>query len=120
MAEKIVTFDMANVGPRQRVTHAHIAERTVALHWHEVGDEPDGPDGVILAKADWLRMMDAVYWKREEAVEPLDGEGANLVGMETHIGYVDLAYTKGKRKAQEEVSVLSLQQVDARMRRRRR
>ncbi len=38
----------------------------------------------------------------------------------TNIGFVDLLFKKGRKTAEEEVSVLSLQHVDARMRRRHR
>lgn len=120
MAEKRADFDMANVGPRQRVNHAHIAGEVIALHSHDPEEEPAKPEGIVISKADWLRMMDAVYWKREEALEAEGGENTNLVGVETHVGYVDLKFKRGKRTVQEEVSVLSLQQVDSRMRRRRR
>ncbi len=120
MAEALVTLDTVNIGPKQRVNHAHIRDDSIALHWHKPGAEPKKAEGITISKEDWLGIMNSVYWKREETLEAQGAEGNNLVGAVTHVGFVGFRFKKGRKTVEEEVSVLSLQHVDARMRRRHR
>ncbi len=111
---------MANVSPRQRVNHAHLFGDAIALHWHAADKEPERFEGVSLSHTDWKRIMDKVYWKEEGSVETEPSEADNLIGADVHVGYVVLRFKKGRKTAEEEVSVSSLRQVDARLRTRNR
>ncbi len=120
MGEKLAVLDTVNIGPKQRVTHAHIRGDIIKLHWHNPESEPEKEKGVGLSKEDWLKMMNSVYWKREETIEAEASEGTNLISVDVRVGFVNLKFRKGRKAAEEEVSVQSLQQVDALMRRRHR
>lgn len=121
MSEELAILDKTNIGPEQRVNHAHIHNDTIVLHWHELETEPEEENGITLSREDWLRIMTSVYWKREETIEAEASSGNNLASAETHIGYVVFRYRSDrKRTADEEVALLSLQQVDARLRKRHR
>lgn len=120
MSEQTVPLSLGNVGPHQRVRHAHIFNDAIVLHWHTEGKEPERFEGISVSRDDWNRIMDSVYWKREESFEAQLSETDNLVGADVHIGYAVFRYKKGKKAAEEEVSVLSLQQIDAPQRRRNR
>ncbi len=121
MDEIVATFDMVNVNPKQKANHAHITGDTITLHWHDLESEPEeGGGGIVFSREDWMKIMTAVYWKKEEIVETSGSEGTNLVNAEVHPGYVIFRYKRGKKKVEEEVSVLSLRQVDGRLRKRHR
>lgn len=120
MTGRVVPFFSANIGPHQRVNHAHIEEDLIVLHWHKPDAEPEGGPGVEVSRGMWSRLMDAVYWKREETLEPAEGEGGNVVALDAHVGFAVFHFKRGRQQAEEEVAVPSLQQADARLRRRNR
>ncbi|MFQ5838692.1 MAG: hypothetical protein ACE5HJ_07905 [Thermoplasmata archaeon] len=120
MGENVALFDMVNAGTRQRVNHAHIMDDAITLHWHNLEAEPEEEEGITLSTEDWVRIMTPVYWKREETIEAKESEGVNLISAEVRVGYVVFRYRQGKKKVEEEISVLSLRQVDGRLRKRHR
>ncbi len=120
MSEQIVELSDDSLSPQQKVRHAHIFDDAVLLHWHTEGKEPERFEGISVSREDWGRIMDSVYWKREESLEAQQSETDNLISAEVHTGYVVLRYKKGKKATEEEVSVPSLQQIDARQRKRNR
>jgi hypothetical protein len=120
MAERVAVFDMVNVNTRQRINHAHIMDDVITLHWHEPDFEPEGSEGVSISKEDWMKIMTSVYWKKNETLEFSGSEATNLMAADVNVGYVVLRFRQGKKTAEEEVSVLSLRQVDGRLRKRHR
>lgn len=120
MSEQTVDLSAGSVGPHQKVRHAHIFDDAVVLHWHTEDKEPERFEGISVSREDWSRIMDSVYWKKEESLEAQQSETDNLIGADVHVGYVVFRYKKGRKATEEEVSVPSLQQIDARQRKRNR
>ncbi len=120
MTDPALILRPGNIGPHQKVNHAHIFEDAVVLHWHASDQEPERGEGVSLSRNDWMNLMNLVYWKKEESLEAPPSDDNNLIGADVHVGYVVFRYKKGRKTVEEEVSIQSLQQVDARLRKRSR
>ena len=120
MSDQALVLSPGNIGPHQKVNHAHVFEDVIVLHWHASGNEPERGEGVTVSRDDWMNVMNLVYWKKEENLEAPPSDDNNLIGADVRIGYVVFRYKKGRKVTEEEVSVQSLQQVDARLRKRNR
>ena len=118
MDERVVVFDLENAPPKQRINHAHLQGDLLALHAHPLETEPGGVEGVVLLRRDFLLIMTVNYQKREETLEFQAAPGTTLLGADVGIGSVLFQFQVGEKKAKEEVSVLSLRQLDSRVRRR--
>lgn len=116
---RLAHFEQSSMSPKQRATHAHLGEGKIILHVHNPEEEPSKPEEIAITTADWYKIMDATYWKKEETIKAGEGAG-NLLEAETHIGYVILRFKKGRKTGEEEVSLFSLRHADARLRRRHR
>ena len=118
MEERVVVFDLVDAPPNQRVNHAHIREDLIALHSHPLEKEPGGVEGAILARGDFLQIMTVNYQKQEDTLEFEVVTGTTVTSADVGLGSVVFKFQVGKKKAKEEVSVLSLRQLDSRVRRR--
>ncbi len=118
MEERVVVFDLENAPPKQRVNHAHIREDLIALHWHPLEKEPGGVEGAILARGDFLLIMTTNYQKQADTLQFEAVPGTTVTSADVGLGSVVFKFQVGKKKAREEVSVLSLRQLDSRVRRR--
>ncbi|MFQ5552209.1 MAG: hypothetical protein ACE5EW_00545 [Thermoplasmata archaeon] len=118
MEERVVVFDLTDTPPNQRVNHAHIREDLVALHSHPVEKEPSGVEGAALLRKDFLLIMTVNYRKQTETLEFEGVPGTTVTSADVGIGSVVFKFQVGKKKTKEEVSVLSLRQLDSRLRRR--
>ncbi|MFQ5985779.1 MAG: hypothetical protein ACE5KQ_00275 [Thermoplasmata archaeon] len=118
MEERVVVFDLTDTPPNQRVNHAHIREDLVALHSHPLEKEPGGVEGAALLRRDFLLIMTVNYHKQTETLEFEGVPGTTVTSVDVGIGSVVFRFQVGKKKAKEEVSVLSLRQLDSRLRRR--
>ncbi len=118
MEERVVVFDLENAPPKQRVNHAHIRGDLIALHSHPLEKEPGGVEGAILARGDFLLIMTVNYDKQEETLEFQGAPGTTVTSTDVGLGSVVFKFQVGQKKAEEEVSVLSLRQLDSRVRRR--
>ncbi len=118
MEERVVVFDLENAPPNQRVNHAHIREDLIALHSHPMEKEPGGVEGAILARRDFLLVMTANYQKQADTLEFEAVPGTTVTSADVGLGSVVFKFQVGEEKAKEEVSVLSLRQLDSRVRRR--
>ncbi|MFQ5907744.1 MAG: hypothetical protein ACE5JE_02805 [Thermoplasmata archaeon] len=118
MEERVLVFDLTNTPPKQRVNHAHIREDLVALHAHPVEKEPGILEGVVLHRRDFTLVMTVNYRKQEETLEFDGSRGTTVTSADVGIGSVVFTYREGEKKAKDEVSVLSLRQLDSRLRRR--
>lgn len=118
MEERVVVFDLTNTPPKQRVGHAHIREDLIALHWHPVKKEPGGPEGATLSRTDFIQIMTVNYRKQAGTLEFDALPGTTVTSADVGLGSVVFRFQLGKKEGQEEVSVLSLRQLDSRLRRR--
>ncbi len=118
MEERVVVFDLENAPPKQRVNHAHIRGDHIALHSHPLAKEPGGVAGAILARRDFLLVMTTNYQKQAVTLEFEAGPGTTVTSANVGLGSVVFKFQVGEKKAKEEVSVLSLRQLDSRVRRR--
>ncbi len=118
MEERVVVFDLENAPPKQRVNHAHIREDLIALHSHPLEKEPGDVEGAILARRDFLLIMTVNYQKQTDTLEFEAVPGTTVTSADVGLGSVVFRFQVGKKKAKEEVSVLSLRQLDSRVRRR--
>jgi hypothetical protein len=118
MDERVVVFDLENAPPKQRVNHAHIQGDLLALHAHPLEKEPGGVEGVVLLRRDFLLIMTVNYQKKEETLEFQAASGTTMTSADVGLGSVVFTFQVGEKKAKEEVSVLSLRQLDSRVRRR--
>jgi hypothetical protein len=118
MEERVVVFDLENAPPKQRVNHAHIREDLITLHSHPLEKEPGGVEGAILARPDFLLIMTVNYQKQTDTLEFEAVPGTTVTSADVGLGSVVFRFQVGKKKAKEEVSVLSLRQLDSRVRRR--
>ncbi len=118
MEERVVVFDLVDAPPNQRVNHAHIRGDRIALHSHPLEKEPGGVEGAILARRDFLQIMTVNYQKQEDTLGFEAVPGTTVTSANVGLGSVVFKFQVGKKKAKEEVSVLSLRQLDSRVRRR--
>ncbi len=118
MEERVLVFDLTNTPPKQRINHAHIREDLVALHAHPIEKEPDHLEGAVLRRSDFTQVMTVNYRKQEETLEFEGLPGTTVTSADVGIGSVVFTYRVGEKKAKDEVSVLSLRQLDGRLRRR--
>ncbi len=118
MEERVVVFDLDNAPPNQRVNHAHISGDLIALHSHPLEKEPGGVEGAILARGDFLLIMTVNYEKQADTLEFEAVSGTTVTSADVGLGSVVFKFQVGEKKAKEEVSVLSLRQLDSRVRRR--
>lgn len=118
MEESVVVFDLENAPPKQRVNHAHIRGDLLALHSHPLEKEPGGVEGAILLRRDFLLIMTVNYQKKEDTLEFPGTAGTTVTAADVGLGSVVFRFQVGEKKAKEEVSVLSLRQLDSRLRRR--
>ncbi|MCJ2531245.1 MAG: hypothetical protein LN413_02860 [Candidatus Thermoplasmatota archaeon] len=118
MEEHVVVFDLENAPPKQRVNHAHIHGELIELHSHPLEKERGGVEGAILARRDFLLIMTVNYQKQADTLEFEAGPGTTVTSADVGLGSVVFKFQVGKKKAKEEVSVLSLRQLDSRVRRR--
>jgi hypothetical protein len=100
------------------MNHAHIREDVLAIHAHPLEKEPGGVEGVVLLRRDFLLIMTVNYQKREETLEFQAASGTTITSADVGIGSVVFTFQVGDKKTKEEVSVLSLRQLDSRVRRR--
>lgn len=118
MDERVVVFDLVNAPPKQRVNHAHIQGDLIALHAHPLEKEPGGVEGASLLRRDFLLIMTVNYRKQAETLELEGVPGTTVTSADVGLGSVVFKFQIGEKKAKEEVSVLSLRQLDSRLRRR--
>lgn len=118
MEERVVIFDLTDTPPDQRVNHAHIRDDLIALHSHPVEREPGGVEGAALLRKDFIMIMTVNYQKQERTLEFEGLPGTTVNSADVGIGSVIFRFQVGEKKGQEEVSVLSLRQLDSRLRRR--
>ena len=118
MEERVVVFDLENAPPNQRINHAHIQDEVLALHSHPLEKEPGGVEGAVLLRRDFLLIMTVNYDKREETLEFQGAPDTTVTSADVGLGSVVFKFQVGGKKVKEEVSVLSLRQLDSRVRRR--